>query len=160
MWSEPPGATTVPATGGLSSMSSPRRYAATLPRAWMSVGRLSCVSSARRSGGRATTSTCRRWVSARAGPGARDEPVGRRIGIENPYEAPKVLLLDAVAGANRCRAIWSSSFGFVTVLGFAADIAAVELLFTSLLVQATTAMMHAGSRRDAHGRSTTRSFRQ
>jgi len=34
------------------------------------------------------------------------------------------------------------------------------LLFTSLLVQATTAMMHAGSRRDGHGRSTTRSFRQ
>jgi hypothetical protein len=90
----------------------------------------------------------------------RDEPVGRRIGLENPYEAPKVLLLDAVAGANRCRAIWSSSFGFVTVCGFAADIDAVELLFTSLLVQATAAMMHAGSRRDAHGRSTTRSFRQ
>jgi hypothetical protein len=92
--------------------------------------------------------------------GARDEPVGRRIGVENPYEASKVLLLDAVAGANRCRAVWSSSFGFVTVLGFAADIDAVELLFTSLLVQATAAMMHAGSRRDAHGRSTTRSFRQ
>ncbi|MGC4855356.1 DUF2786 domain-containing protein [Micromonospora sp. DT4] len=94
------------------------------------------------------------------GTGIRDEPVGRRIGIDNPYEAPKVLLFDAVAGANRCRAIWSSSFGFVTVLGFAADIDAVELLFTSLLVQATAAMMQAGSRRDAHGRSTTRSFRQ
>jgi hypothetical protein len=94
------------------------------------------------------------------GAGARDEPVGRRIGIDSPYEAPKVLLLDAVAGANRCRSIWSSSFGFVTVLGFAADIDAVELLFTSLLVQATAAMMQAGSRRDAHGRSSTRSFRQ
>lgn len=94
------------------------------------------------------------------GAGARDEPVGRRIGIENPYEAPKALLLNAVASANRCRAIWSSSFGFVTVLGFAADIDAVELLFTSLLVQATAAMMQAGSRRDAYGRSTTRSFRQ
>ncbi len=94
------------------------------------------------------------------GTGIRDQPVGRRIGIDNPYEAPKVLLLDAVAGANRCRAIWSSSFGFVTVLGFAADIDAVELLFTSLLVQATAAMMQAGSRRDAHGRSSTRSFRQ
>jgi hypothetical protein len=94
------------------------------------------------------------------GDGARDEPVGRRIGIDNPYEAPKVLLLDAVAGANRCRTVWSSHFGFVTVLGFAADIDGVELLFTSLLVQATTAMMRAGSRRDAYGRSSTRSFRQ
>jgi hypothetical protein len=36
----------------------------------------------------------------------------------------------------------------------------VELLFTSLLVQATTAMMQAGSRRDAYGRARTRSFRQ
>lgn len=92
--------------------------------------------------------------------GTRDEPTGRRIGIDNPYEGPKALLLDAVAGANRCRAVWSSSHGFVTVLGFPADIDAVELLFTSLLVQATTAMTHAGSRRDAYGRSTTRSFRQ
>jgi hypothetical protein len=91
---------------------------------------------------------------------AGDAPVGRRIGIDNPYEAAKALLLDAVAGANRCRAIWSASFGFVTVLGFVADVDAVELLFTSLLVQATTAMTRAGSRRDAHGRSTTRSFRQ
>lgn len=36
----------------------------------------------------------------------------------------------------------------------------MELLFTSLLVQATTAMLAAGSRQDAHGRSRTRSFRQ
>jgi hypothetical protein len=94
------------------------------------------------------------------GSAARDEPTGRRIGVDNPYEAPKVLLLDAVAGANRCRTIWAQSFGFVTVLGFAADIAAVELLFTSLLVQANSAMMRAGSQRDRFGRSSTRSFRQ
>src|SRR5262249_41767978 len=66
----------------------------------------------------------------------------------------------AVARANRCRSVWSNAFGFVTVLGFAADVDAVELLFTSLLVQATTAMVRAGSRRDAYGRSSTRSFRQ
>lgn len=91
---------------------------------------------------------------------ARDEPVGRRVGVENPYEAPKVLLLDAVARANRCRAVWASSFGFVTVLGFDGDIDAVEMLFTSLLVQATAAMTRAGSHRDNYGRSRTRSFRQ
>lgn len=95
-----------------------------------------------------------------AGSDTRDEPIGRRVGIDNPYEAPKVLLLDAVAGANRCRTVWASAFGFVTVLGFPADVDAVDLLFTSLLVQATTAMTRAGSRRDAYGRSTTRSFRQ
>ncbi|MEN3309678.1 MAG: hypothetical protein V7603_5880 [Micromonosporaceae bacterium] len=95
-----------------------------------------------------------------AGAGTHAEPVGRRIGVDNPYEAPKVLLLDAVARANRCRSVWSSSLGFATVLGFVSDVDGVELLFTSLLVQATAAMMRAGSHRDALGRSSTRSFRQ
>lgn len=94
------------------------------------------------------------------GTGVREEPLGRRVGIDNPYEAPKVILLDAVARSNRCRTVWSKAFGFVTVLGFPSDADAVELLFTSLLVQATTAMVRAGSRRDAYGRSSTRSFRQ
>ena len=70
------------------------------------------------------------------------------------------MLLSAVAGANRCRTAWSRDLGFSTVIGFPADLDAVELLFTSLLVQATTAMMHAGSRIDDYGRSRTRSFRQ
>jgi len=34
------------------------------------------------------------------------------------------------------------------------------LLFTSLLVQASAAMLYAGSRQDAYGRSRTRAFRQ
>ena len=88
-----------------------------------------------------------------------EEPNGRRIGIDSPYEAPKAMLLSAVAGANRCRTAWSRDLGFSTVIGFPADLDAVELLFTSLLVQATTAMMHAGSRTDGYGRSRTRSFR-
>jgi Protein of unknown function (DUF2786) len=96
----------------------------------------------------------------KAGQDAGAGPVGRRIGVDNPYEAPKALLLSEVATANRCRSVWSSSLGFVTVLGFGSDVDGVELLFTSLLVQATAAMVRAGSRRDAYGRSSTRSFRQ
>jgi Protein of unknown function (DUF2786) len=95
-----------------------------------------------------------------AASGSTDAPSGRRLFLENPYEAPKALLLDVVAAANRSRAVWHRSLGLGTVLGFPADLDAVELLFTSLLVQATTAMMHAGARRDAYGRSRTRSFRQ
>jgi Protein of unknown function (DUF2786) len=89
-----------------------------------------------------------------------EEPAGRRIGIDNPYEGPKAMLLSAVAEANRCRTVWSRELGFSTAIGFPADLDAVELLFTSLLVQATTAMMQAGSRTDGYGRSRTRSFRQ
>jgi len=65
-----------------------------------------------------------------------------------------------VAEANRCRTVWSRDLGFSTAIGFPADLDAVELLFTSLLVQATSAMMKAGSRTDDYGRSRTRSFRQ
>lgn len=95
-----------------------------------------------------------------AGAPAPDQPAGRRLGVENPYEQPKALLLEQVAAANRCRAVWSRQLGFATVLGFAADLDAVELLYTSLLVQATAAMLREGSRRDRSGRSRTRSFRQ
>ena len=46
------------------------------------------------------------------------------------------------------------------MIGFSADLDAVELLFTSLLVQASAALQRAGGKRDAAGRSRTRSFRQ
>jgi hypothetical protein len=95
--------------------------------------------------------------SGAAGPG---QASGRRLFLDSPYEVAKAVLLDVVAGANRCRAIWHKNLGLSTVLGFPGDLDAVELLFTSLLVQATTALVHAGSRRDAYGRSRTRSFRQ
>jgi len=88
-----------------------------------------------------------------------EEPTGRRIGIDNPYDSPKAMLLAVVAEANRCRTVWSRDLGFSTAIGFPADLDAVELLFTSLLVQATTAMLRAGSRTDGYGRSRTRSFR-
>ncbi|QFG26342.1 DUF2786 domain-containing protein [Actinomadura sp. WMMB 499] len=86
-------------------------------------------------------------------------PAGCRIPVDSPYDAPKAVLLTVVADANHCRAVWHRELGFSTVLGFPADLAAVEMLFTSLLVQATSAMVHAGPRRDSGGRSRTRSFR-
>jgi hypothetical protein len=92
--------------------------------------------------------------------GRAEEPGGRRIAVDNPYEAPKASLLQTVAQANRCRTVWSKELGLVTVIGFPADLDAVELLFTSLLVQANTAMVRAGGKRDAYGRSRTRAFRQ
>jgi hypothetical protein len=85
--------------------------------------------------------------------GARDEPAVRRLAVENPYEAPKTLLLQAVAGANRCRAVWMKEFGFVTVMGFPADLDSVELLFTSLLVQAVRAMTQSGNSAPSFRRS-------
>lgn len=90
----------------------------------------------------------------------RAGPQGRRIGIATPYDRPKAMLLQAVASANRCRVVWHRELGFGTVVGFETDLACVELLFTSLLVQATRAMTAAGTRTDAFGQSRTRAFRQ
>jgi hypothetical protein len=84
-----------------------------------------------------------------------DGPVGRRLPIDDPYEAPKAVLLGAIVQANRCRAIWSRPLGFSTVLGFADDLDAVELLFTSLLVQATSALVQ-----ERGDRARTRGFRR
>jgi hypothetical protein len=91
---------------------------------------------------------------------ASDDPCGRRIGIDDPYADGKVRLLSEVAAANRCRSVWMAHFGFSTVFGFPGDLDNVEVLYTSLLVQATRAMTAAGTVRDTDGRSRTRSFRQ
>lgn len=91
---------------------------------------------------------------------SQDGPHGRRIGIDTPYDGPKAVLLDAVARANRCRMVWSRELGFGTVMGFEADLDSVELLFTSLLVQANARLMAEGKRADHRGRSRTRAFRQ
>ena len=39
--------------------------------------------------------------------GREETPGGRRIAVDNPYEAPKATLLQTVAQANRCRVVWS-----------------------------------------------------
>ncbi|MFI1755143.1 DUF2786 domain-containing protein [Streptomyces sp. NPDC020571] len=89
-----------------------------------------------------------------------DTPGACRIGVEPPYEQAKAVLLDAVADANHCGAVWNEPFGFSTVVGFEADLEAVELLYTSLLVQAEAAMTKAEAGQRAGGRRRTKTFRQ
>ncbi|MFI6878664.1 DUF2786 domain-containing protein [Streptomyces sp. NPDC050400] len=91
---------------------------------------------------------------------AEDAPAACRIGVDAPYETAKAVLLDAVASANRCRAVWNSGFGFSTVVGFEPDLEVVELLYTSLLVQADAAMTRAEAEQRAGGRRRTKTFRQ
>ncbi|MER6996556.1 DUF2786 domain-containing protein [Streptomyces sp. NPDC000410] len=89
-----------------------------------------------------------------------DVPGACRIGVDAPYEEAKAILLHAVASANRCRTVWNSGFGFSTVVGFEPDLEAVELLYTSLLVQGTAAMTRAEAGQRAGGRKRTKTFRQ
>jgi hypothetical protein len=93
---------------------------------------------------------------------AEDDPQGPaafRVWIDAPYESAKVSLLSAVGQANHCHTVWQKHLGACTVLGFEANLLAVDALFTSLLVQATHAMTLAGPHVDSSGRSRTRAFR-
>jgi hypothetical protein len=90
---------------------------------------------------------------------APDAPRGRRLGVDAPYETAKAMLVTVVAQANRCQAVWNKELGFSTVIGFPADLDAVELLHTSLLVQAMAALVKSGTRAHGDGQSKTRAFR-
>jgi len=77
--------------------------------------------------------------------GVRPEaPGGRHLPLEDPYADAKTVILAAVARPNRCRTVHIADLALATVLGFESDLVAVELLFTSLLVQASRAMLAAG----------------
>lgn len=83
----------------------------------------------------------------------------REIQIEEPYVKGKASLLGAVARSNRCRLVVDRSRGLCTVVGFPADLAAVELLFTSLLVQAQVALHEVGRGTPAGALERSRRFR-
>ncbi|WP_166902412.1 DUF2786 domain-containing protein [Mycobacterium sp. DL440] len=91
--------------------------------------------------------------------GRTAEAIARRIWIDSPYVSAKAALVQSVATANRCRMVCAEKIGFVAVIGADCDLEFVELLSTSLLVQANRAMLTAG-RETRNGQARTRSFRQ
>ena len=95
-----------------------------------------------------------------AASGTPDErPRTVRIPVDDPYAGVKSWLLQVVAESARCRAVWSAGIGLSTVAGFASDVAAVELLFTSLLVQAQAAMTDAARTAPPGARTRSRGYR-
>lgn len=87
-----------------------------------------------------------------------DVPRMVRVPIDAPYSDAKSLLLTTVARANRCRAVYLSGYHLCSVMGHADDLEIVELLFTSLLIQAQKALAEAG-RGGAGSRARSTSFR-
>ncbi|MGH2602385.1 MAG: DUF2786 domain-containing protein, partial [Dehalococcoidia bacterium] len=83
-----------------------------------------------------------------------------RLWLDSPYVESKSHLVAAVAEANRCRSVVYPGFGFVALVGEQMDLQIAEVLTTSLLVQATRAMIAEGSHITRSGASHTRSFRQ
>lgn len=83
-----------------------------------------------------------------------------RLWLDNPYVEAKSHLVAAIAEANRCRSVFYPRIGFVALVGEELDLEITELLTTSLLVQATQAMVAEGRDITSTGTSRTRSFRQ
>jgi hypothetical protein len=88
-----------------------------------------------------------------------EEPVSIRVPFDAPYADVKSLLLQTVAEASRCRSVVHLKLAMSTVVGFPADVAAVELLFTSLLLQAQRALGDAAKRAPAGTRTRSQSYR-
>lgn len=89
-----------------------------------------------------------------------DSPRMTRILLEPPYAAAKGVLLGAVAEANRCRSIGLTGLDLNVVVGHADDLAAVEVLFTSLLVQVGNGLAAAARCGGAGSRERSAAFRQ
>ncbi|MGQ0839709.1 DUF2786 domain-containing protein [Actinokineospora sp.] len=74
----------------------------------------------------------------------------RRLWLTAPYQGPKAQLVDAVASANRCRAVFYAKLGCVAVVGHETDLEIVAVLSASLHIQAARALSHAPSRAKAY----------
>jgi hypothetical protein len=90
----------------------------------------------------------------------RQDPSLRRMPVDDPYAKAKSALLAVVASANNVRCVWADEYALMTLVGFETDLGTVEVLFTSLLMQASKSLLAKGRVTDARGRSRTRSFRQ
>jgi hypothetical protein len=93
------------------------------------------------------------------GPGDTDRPVARRLCIDDPYAEAKSHLLAVIAQACRSTAVLLGGLQMVTLVGFASDLAEVDVLFTSLLVQAQSALDQLGRSSEPGSRERSRGFR-
>lgn len=92
-------------------------------------------------------------------PDARPAPVEIRVPVDAPYADAKSLLLQTVAEAGRCRAVFMPRVSMSTVVGYPGDVAGVDLLFTSLLVQAQHALSQAAATAAPGTRTRSQSYR-
>jgi hypothetical protein len=91
--------------------------------------------------------------------GEQGELVAIRLPIDAPYADAKSLLLQTVAENGRCRSIFHADVALSTVVGFPTDVAGVEMLFTSLLLQAQTALAEAARLAPPRARARRPSYR-
>ncbi len=88
------------------------------------------------------------------------QATSRRMWLDKAYFKEKSQLVHVVAEASRVRAVAYDGFGFVALVGDEVDLEIVELLSTSLLVQATRAMVAAGGKASKGSEARSRPFRK
>lgn len=89
----------------------------------------------------------------------RDVPRMIRLPVDAPYADAKSMLLQVVAEANRCRAVFLDRLELSSVAGHASDLSVVEMMFTSLLVQAQNSLNEAARADNMGRRGRSQSFR-
>ncbi len=87
-------------------------------------------------------------AASEAGSALQRGIVSRRVHIDDPYAEEKATFLSAIADVNGVKSVWMPQSGLSTVMGFPVDVQLTDLLFTSLLVQAT----HMSAEATAHDR--------
>lgn len=70
----------------------------------------------------------------------RGKPISVVVNIENPYASAKMVLLNGIAQPYRCRLV-ATGKRTCQLFGYESDVETVQLLFTSLLMQATSEML-------------------
>lgn len=78
----------------------------------------------------------------------------RRVHLDNPYVTEKVHLLTAIGEANRVRTVWFGDLSIAVAVGTPVDLQQVDLLFTSLLVQANRTLQSTAAQGRSGARTT------
>ena len=77
----------------------------------------------------------------------------RRLHLDDPHAEAKAAIVQAAGSANGVRVVLLPAFGIATLVGMPGDLDAVELLVTSLLLQAARALADAAQVAGTRGRS-------
>lgn len=83
----------------------------------------------------------------------REAVTSARVDFDDPYSREKANLLSTVARYSRCRNVWhggSRTASHGTLFGFPTDLEHAQVLYTSLLLQATTGLLAAAIPRSHH----------
>ena len=92
-------------------------------------------------------------LAQRGGRSPSGQVQARRLHLDDPHTEAKAAVVQAVCSANGVRVVLVPSLGIATLVGAAGDVDGVELLVTSLLVQATRALGEAARTEGGRARS-------